>query len=104
MTAAAASFARRIVNEGGSTLDQRIAFAFKAAVARTPNREETANLASLYRKSLRKFLTYGEDASKLANIGTEKTDSSPTSAQADLAAWTVLANVLLNLDETITRE
>ncbi len=109
--ATAAGFARRIVNEGGASLAQRLDFAFKAVVSRKPTKEESDRLLALYRISYRKYVTFDEGAVKLNEIGAEKVASSTTNSaiapdyvsQADLAAWTVLANVLLNLDEAVTK-
>ncbi|MSU62686.1 MAG: DUF1553 domain-containing protein [Pedosphaera sp.] len=109
--ATAAGFARRIVNEGGASLAQRLDFAFKAVVSRKPTKEESDRLLALYRKSYRKYVTFDEGAVRLSEVGMEKAASPATNnaiapdyaRQADLAAWTVLANVLLNLDEAVTK-
>jgi hypothetical protein len=45
-----------------------------------------------------------EEATKLLSIGESPTTTLDGKAPEELAAWTSLANVLLNLDETITRK
>ena len=71
---------------------------FRLCVARTPKTAELDRLLSLFD---RERLRYRADLPGLQALTGSKTS---TPEIADLAAWTVLANVLLNLDETITKE
>jgi hypothetical protein len=99
---AARAFAQRVLLSGGRTDRERVDFAFKLATARTPGSQERAVLLS----SLGEFRSgYQQDqghASKLLSVGEAKADSKLD--QRELAAWTTLASMILNLDETITAE
>ena len=99
---ASRALAERTLRNGGRSDGARIDFAFKLATARTPDPQERAVLLS----SLRKFRsTYRQDqanASKLLSIGEKKADTSL--APRELAAWTTLASMILNLDEAITKQ
>jgi hypothetical protein len=87
---------------GGSSDRERIDFAFRLATARTPDPKERDVLLG----SLSEFRsTYRQDkaqATKLLSVGESKPDS--TLDPREVAAWTTLASMILNLDETITAE
>jgi len=99
---AARAFAQRVLHSGGRTDRERLNFAFKLATARTPDSQERVVLLG----SLREFRSsYQQDqayASKLLSVGDAKADSRLD--PRELAAWTTLASMILNLDETITAE
>jgi hypothetical protein len=99
---AARVFGQRIMQQGGTTPDERIRFAFRLAVAREPRDAETAVLKQMYDQEYQKYMQDAEAAKKLVSQGqyTRPADLNVN----ELAAWTACANVLLNLDETITRE
>ncbi|MEO7650457.1 MAG: DUF1553 domain-containing protein, partial [Bryobacteraceae bacterium] len=96
---AAQSLARKAMQEGGNTDTQRIRYAFRRCVGRTPSDAEADELLSLLRKEVDRFSGGGRDAAKFA--GADLPDGA-TPVRA--AAWTAVARVLLNLDETITKE
>ena len=87
----AKSLARRTIAEGGDTDDTKITHAFRLATARKPTLDELTELKSLVDKQRRRF----------AN-----TELKPSDRSADIEshAYTVLSRVLLNLDETMTKE
>jgi hypothetical protein len=99
---ASRALAERTLRNGGKSDRERINFAFKLATARRPDPRERAVLLN----SLREFRsTYRQDqvsASKLLTVGETKADSSL--ARRELAAWTTLASMILNLDETMTKQ
>ena len=99
---AARALAERTLRHGGKSDRARIDFAFKLATARTPDLEGRAVLLN----SLREFRsTYHQDqvgANKLLSVGATKADASLPAGE--LAAWTTLASMILNLDETITKQ
>jgi hypothetical protein len=98
---AAQALARRIVREGGADTQARIAWAFRACLARAPRPEETARLAALHTAEL---AHYRLDSKAAEQMATSELGKAPESADlAELAAWTVVTNVLLNLDEFITK-
>jgi len=94
---AAQALARRIVASGRQATADRIAFAFHTCMARSPHEAEAERLAALYEQALAEFKA-DEDAAK--KMATDPIGPAPDKADmAELAAWTVVSNVLLNLDE-----
>ncbi|MGE3317505.1 MAG: DUF1553 domain-containing protein, partial [Planctomycetaceae bacterium] len=94
-------FARRIMTEGGATPDERATFAFRVSTSRKPKADEVAVLMNVFTKQLEEFRANREAAEKLLKVGDMPPDTSLDAAE--LAAWTMVANVLLNLDETVTK-
>ncbi|MBL8176790.1 MAG: PSD1 domain-containing protein [Bryobacterales bacterium] len=90
----ARALARKTMAEGGATDRERIVYAFRRCMARTPSDAERAELQSLLERQTQRFAQGKLNASELT--GGE--------ANPQLAGWTALARVLLNLDETITKE
>jgi len=86
----AQAFARRIVREAPA---DRIGYAWRVAVARSPTPAERARLEQLLASESDAFQTRTGEASQLTG-----------EANPELAAWTAVARVLLNTDEFITRE
>jgi mono/diheme cytochrome c family protein len=98
---AAQALARRVASKGGSEPKQQALFAFRTVLARMPRTEELNRLAALYERELTHFKQDEAAARKMAGGATNEQSSGEDTAA--LAAWTVLVNVLLNLDETITK-
>ena len=98
---AARSLAQRMITEGGATPEQRIEFAFRLATARLPNDFERSVLIKLYGVHLAEYQADPAAAAKLLAVG-----ESPRNEKlnpSEHAAWTMIANVILNLSETITK-
>jgi len=96
----AAALARRMVNEAQGEKDRAV-HGFRLCVARVPRDRELDLLLKLYRESLEK---YRKDPAAAKEMATGGLSAPPLGMDvAELAAWTVVANVLLNLDETITK-
>ena len=74
---AAQALAAKTLKEGGSSDADRVAFAFRRCVSRPPTAAERSELLSFFNKQ---------------------------KGRGDEAAWTAVARVILNLDETITKE
>jgi hypothetical protein len=98
---AARSLAERMIREGGATPDERAALGFRLATARQPRPDELDVLVSQYRTHRAQYEKDRAAAEKLLTVGESKRDVSMDSAE--LAAWAMVASILLNLDETITR-
>jgi hypothetical protein len=101
----ARALAMRAVAEGGSTDRERVVHAFRRCMARTPTEEETSVLIGLLVEQTRRFEKGELDAWAL--VAADPADPPPLPAgltKERLAAWTAVARVLLNLDETITKE
>ncbi len=98
---AAQALARRIVSEGGSDAGSRVRFGLHLCLARPPRPEQVAPLAALYAAELERYRNDVPAATALATdpIGPLPPGQNP----AELAAWTTVANVLLNLDSILTK-
>lgn len=94
---AAQALARRIAAHAGPTPAERAAYGFHLCLIRPPSDAELARLTELYQHSRDRFAHAPDDARQLATdpLGPLPAGTDP----AELAAWTVVANVLLNLDE-----
>jgi hypothetical protein len=98
---AAQALARKVVTAGGTTPAERAGYAFRICLARPPHAEELARLVRLYEQTAARFEKSPEEARRLA---TEPIGPAPKDLDvAQLAAWTVVGNVLLNLDETLMK-
>jgi hypothetical protein len=94
-------FAERILREGGDSNEARIAFAFRMATARTPSDREMNILTQLYNAEIEHFQSDEKAASDLLSVGESPRDSQWNTTE--LAAWTMVASAILNLDETLTK-
>jgi hypothetical protein len=99
----AAALAGRIVRELKGTPEDRARGAFRLVLARQPSAAELRHLVELYQENLKDYHRKPATALALATAERGALADSEGADQAELAAWTVLANVLLNLDETITK-
>jgi mono/diheme cytochrome c family protein len=101
----AQALARKTLAEGGKSDTDRINFAFRRALSRPPTESERKELLALLEKQ-KDYISGGwANASELGtgkSVAPEKLPQGATPTQ--LAAYTVVSRVLLNLDETITKE
>jgi hypothetical protein len=101
----ARALALRTLTDGGHSDDERLTFAFRRCVARRPSDSELATLTKLLANEQQHFAVQGAKPWDLAAADPAHPPKLPESTSpADLAAWTVVSRVLLNLDETITKE
>jgi Protein of unknown function (DUF1553)/Protein of unknown function (DUF1549)/Planctomycete cytochrome C len=98
---AARHLAARMMHEGGATPTDRIVFAFRLATSRTPSKEEIGVFTRLYEEQRAAYANNQEGAEKLIRVGDSAADT--TIDARELAAWSLVANVILNLDETVTK-
>ena len=91
-----------MMTEGGSTPEQRLQWAFQVVLARGPVAAEQAVLLARYREVLGYYGEHEKEATRLISVGESTVPKGLESTQ--LAAYTVLASLLLNLDETVMRE
>ena len=99
---AARALAQRTLIEGGDDVNDRLAYAFRLATARKPTRKERGVLRSLLAERLASFQQNRHSALELLRVGESARDKRLD--PSELAAWTTVASVILNLDETITKE
>ncbi len=95
---AAKALAKRMMKEAGPDPSSRAIYGFRLCVSRHPNKEELGRLLDYYKQEL---VGVQSDA-EVARAGVQSEKSTPD--PPELAAWTMVSNVLLNLDETITKE
>ncbi len=98
---AARHLAERMMKEVSGGAEDRVKYAFRLATARSPQADEVAALVGQYEAHLAEFRNNAESALKIADAGDSARDESLD--VAELAAWTMVAGVLLNLDETLTK-
>jgi hypothetical protein len=97
----ARALAERALKEGGTTTEARLAYLFRLATARKPDAAEVAELTAVYQDHLATYTRDVEAAKKLIAVGESKPDAKLN--PSELAAWTMVANLVLNLDEVINK-
>jgi len=101
----AQNLAERTLREGGSTDADRLAYAFRLCVARSPRPDEVSILANIVQQQRKKLADQPAQAIQLAGLNlVELLPDENEPNPVERAAWTAVARILLNLDETITRE
>jgi hypothetical protein len=100
----ARALAREVLDHGGQTHSERVAYAFRRVLGRTPTGDERNVLLDLLEAQLRRIAEGRLDARELATGTSAPPALTPGDSMAQLAAYTVVSRVLLNLDETITKE
>ena len=98
---AARGLAQRVSREEPTALSRRLVRAFRHTLGRAPQEGEMAVLQKTYAQQLDAFQKDPKAAESLLKVGESR--STQTTAPAELAAMTAVANVLLNLNETITK-
>lgn len=98
---AARAFAERILNEGGTTSQARIDYAFEIATARLPKSDEAALLLATLEAQTEELAANPEAATELVQVGESASDE--TLDAVEVAAWTLIANLILNLDEVVNK-
>lgn len=99
---AARVFAQKILTERGSDFGSRLAFAYRRALSRPPDAREHRIMLQLLERSRSTYAADPAAAKELVSAG-----EAPRPAElsvTELAAWSCVANAILNLDETVTKE
>jgi len=98
---AARAFAQRTLKEGGADSASRLAFMWRAAMSRQPAKDELSVLEKTLAQQLENYKKDKKAAESLTKIGDL---ANPAGIDiSELAAWTAVANVILNLNETISK-
>jgi hypothetical protein len=100
----ARALASRALKEGGPSDRERVTYAFRLCTARAPSPVEAEVLLQLLAKEDSRLADGWLSAIDLAGIKPDITALPANVTPRRLAAWTAVARVLLNLDETITKE
>lgn len=99
---AARNMAQRLMLEGGSSPTERLTYGFRLATGRKPADDESKVLERVFAAHLADYQADKAAAEQLVAIG-----ESPRKTELDvseLAAYTMVCNLILNLDETVTKE
>jgi hypothetical protein len=98
---AAQALARRIMREGGGSAEERARFGLRLVLARPASSGQVKRVLALFEEER---AHYKKDAKAATALATEPRGPLPTGTDpAEAAAWTVVANVLLNLDGVMTK-
>jgi hypothetical protein len=94
-------FAQRVLSDGGATWEEQAVFAYRLATSRRPTDLAIRVIRRVWQSEKTKYTARPDLADLLLKIG-----DYPLGKQdkTDLAAWSIVANLLLNLDQTLTRE
>ena len=95
---AAQALAKRMMKEAGPTPSSRVTYGFRLCASRPPTSAEIDGVLAYYKQELARFQHNSEAARKVM----QSENLAPETPE--LAAWTMVSNVLLSLDETITKE
>ena len=98
---AARKLAERVMLEGGLTPQSRIVYGFRLVTARPPDPSELGVLKRQYQTHWAEFQHDEPSARRIIEVGESPRDGSLD--LRELAAWTMVANLILNLDETLTK-
>ncbi|MBE7493816.1 MAG: DUF1553 domain-containing protein [Verrucomicrobiaceae bacterium] len=98
---AARALAERVIAEGGADDEKRLHWLFRTVLSRKPDAKEFSMLVAALVKQRALYQNDPKAAERAISVG----ESTPKkgAAPAETAAWTLIANLVLNLDETVTR-
>jgi hypothetical protein len=95
---AAQGLARRLIS---GTTEEKITQAYRLVLSRNPSDKERQRLVQLYQETL---AVYQQDAKKASEMATNPIGALPAGANAaELATWTTISSIILNLDETLMK-
>jgi hypothetical protein len=98
---AARKLAERAIQQGGTSVESRLAYAFRIVLSRDPSPAEIEVLTKTFQQRLARFQQSPSSAKSLVSIGESARNESID--DCDLAAWTSVMSLILNLDEAITK-
>jgi hypothetical protein len=97
----AAQALARVIAQGDATVEDKVCDGFRRVLARLPSEAEIEHVLALRENALANYRQKPEAAAELIANGENPTPS--TIDPVELAAWTTVANVLLNLDEALMK-
>lgn len=98
---AARNFATRMIREGGDSIEKKIAWAWRAATSREPEADELKVVVNTWNQHRNRYDSDEKSASELTTYGESKPDEKIP--PPELAAYTMVANLILNLDEVVNK-
>ena len=99
---AARKLAERALHDGGDVQEERLKMAFRLVLARNPSPAELHILTTGLTRHMESFRSHPESATKLLSVGESPHDEKLD--KIELAAYAATANMILNLDEAITKQ
>jgi hypothetical protein len=98
---AAQGLGRRLVREGGHSAEERLRYGLRLVLARSPDASQVAELSRFFYETLQH---YQREEAQALQLATNPLGPLPDGlGAAEAAAWTAVANILLNLDGVLTR-
>ncbi len=98
---AARSLAEVVLSDGGNTVEDRVTFLYRTVLSRKPDLDELKLVSAALAKQRELFTANPEAAKKVVRVGESKPKG--VAGDVEVAAWTMIANLVLNLDEAVTR-
>ncbi len=98
---AARKFAEKVIREGGKELNDKLNYAFRSTLSRKPTTTETDSILNLYKEHLEEFSKNQDTVKEILGTGESTVDSKLD--QSELASWTMITHLILNLSETVTK-
>lgn len=98
---AARGLAERVLAEGGTTTPDRLRFLYRTVLSRAPTDDELTLLTNSLHRQIELFTADPEGAKKAVHVGESKPRN--VASPVETAAWTMIANLVLNTDETLNR-
>jgi hypothetical protein len=89
------------MKEGGPEVQDKVTYAFQLSTSRRPTEHESGILINVFHTLLKDFQSNAAAVDDLLGVGGFEHD--PSLDRTELAAWSAVANMLLNLDETISK-
>ena len=89
------------MKDGGKTPRERVEYAYRLVTSRKPKPIAAQILVAAFNEELENYKKNNEAAVKILTVGATKRDESLNAPEH--AAWTIVASIILNLDEVITR-
>ncbi len=98
---AARALAEVVLSDGGNTVEDRITFLYRTVLSRKPDADERKLVSAALAKQRDLFTANPEAAKKVIRAGESKPKG--VAGDVEVASWTMIANLVLNLDEAVTR-
>ena len=89
------------MHKGGKELNEKLNYAYRTVLGRRPTETESKSLLNLYNEHLSDFSKNKETAKEILGSGESIVDESLD--QTQLASWTMITHLILNLSETVTK-
>ena len=89
------------MREGANGTEERIIFIFRTALGRLPSESEKSSILNLYNEHLKDFSNDNDTVTEILSTGESAVDKSLNAPE--LASWTMIIHLILNLSEIVTK-